>query len=154
MSLVTNWHVFEPQSTQGGAKVVKAGRAVTAREMITIGPKTTGARGNRYLSLKDYERQVAAGMITVNAEIRDEQGHLKKVSVDSTRYIESDTGLVQRVLGRDLGNKQNILVLNDEAHHAYRIPHVKADDQDEDEKEETEEFVKEATVWVEGIDRV
>ena len=37
------------------------------------------------------------------------------------RYVESDTALVNRVLGREVGGKQNILVLNDEAHHAYRI---------------------------------
>ena len=29
--------------------------------------------------------------------------------------------LMQRLLGREVGGKQNILVLNDEAHHAYRI---------------------------------
>ena len=29
--------------------------------------------------------------------------------------------MVNRVLGREVGGKQNILVFNDEAHHAYRI---------------------------------
>ena len=37
------------------------------------------------------------------------------------RGRESDTALVARVLGREIGGKGNILVLNDEAHHAYRI---------------------------------
>jgi hypothetical protein len=37
------------------------------------------------------------------------------------RYIESDTANVNRVfrvLGGDIAGKQNILVMNDEAHHA------------------------------------
>ena len=49
-----------------------------------------------------------------------------------------------------------MLVLNDEAHHAYRI---RREDEDEeslfgDEEQEEESFVKEATVWVEGLDRI
>jgi type III restriction enzyme len=46
--LVTNWHVFEPQTVQAGgvsAKVVKAGVPVRVKETITIGLKTTAARG-------------------------------------------------------------------------------------------------------------
>src|SRR5206468_6412845 len=61
--LVTNWHVFEPQTVQTSgvsAKVTKAGVAVRTRETIAIGPKTTTARGTRYLTLEDFERQVSA----------------------------------------------------------------------------------------------
>ena len=51
-----------------------------------------------------------------------------------------------------MGGKQNILVMNDEAHHAYRIrrPEPKDDEDLFDDEEEAEEFFKEATVWVEG----
>jgi type III restriction enzyme len=47
--LVTNWHVFEPQGIQTGgvsAKVTKAGIPVRVQEAITIGTKTTTARGS------------------------------------------------------------------------------------------------------------
>ena len=73
------------------------------------------------------------------------------------RGNESDTALVTRVLGREVGGKQNILVLNDEAHHAYRIRQEKPDEFEEDlfgEKEEGEEQAKEATVWIEGLDKI
>ena len=77
--------------------------------------------------------------------------------VESTRYVESDAALVNRVLGRQVGGKKNILVFNDEAHHAYRIRRQDDDDSDdgsEDEEEEDAEFFREATVWVDGLDRI
>ena len=67
-------------------------------------------------------------MLTILEEERDKHGNLKKVRVDRVRYIESDTALVNRVLGREIGGKQNILVMNDEAHHAYRIRREESDE--------------------------
>lgn len=160
--LVTNWHVFEPQGVRiggVGAKVSKAGRELRIPETVIIGPKTTTARGSRYLTLEDYHKQLTAGLLTVRdgGEVKDKEGQLTKVHVESVRYVESDTALLNRILGREVGGKQNILVLNDEAHHAYRIKREEADPGEEDEfgeEEEAEEFFKEATVWVDGLDRV
>lgn len=155
--LVTNWHVFEPQSPQSGgvsSKVIKAGVPVRVRETINIASKTTTARGSRYLSFKDYEKQVAAGMLNVVAEERDNEGNLKKIKVETTRYVESDTSVLNRVFGRDLG-KQNILVLNDEAHHAYRIRRDEPEPGEEDEVgEDADDFFREATVWIDGLDKI
>ena len=91
----------------------------------------------------------------------DGAGAVTKALVRATRYVESDTALVNRVLGR-AGGKQNILVINDEAHHAYRVPPEAEDDEaqsdlglgDEDEREDEEAGRKEATVWVDGLDKV
>jgi type III restriction enzyme len=158
--LVTNWHVFEPQAIQTGgvgARVTKAGVEVSTKETITIGPKTTTARGTRYLTLEDLERQAAAGLLTMLGEEREKDGALKKVTVESRRYVESDTALVNRVLGREVGGKQNIFVMNDEAHHAYRIVREERDEDEEDlfgEDDEAKDFFKEATVWVDGLDRI
>ena len=90
-------------------------------------------------------------MLEIRKEIHDGQGNLKKAQVESLRYVESNTALLDRVLGREVGGKQNILVFNDEAHHAYRIRRAEPE---EDEEDEDEEFFKEATVWIEGLDRV
>jgi len=159
--LVTNWHVFEPQGVQTGgvsAKVSKAGVPVRTREMINISSKTTTARGSRYLTLADLDRQVAAGLLTVLEEQRDHDGSLKKVKVESTRYVESDTSLINRVLDREVGGKQNILVFNDEAHHAYRIKRDELEPGEEEEEfgeeEAAEEFFQEATIWIDGLDRI
>ena len=157
--LVTNWHVFEPQTPQtagDGGRVVKAGVEIETTELIHIGSKTTTARGARYLTLEDYERQCELQLLEPKEEVRDAQGRLSKARVLARRYVESDTALVNRVL-RDVGGKQNILIMNDEAHHAYRIRQDSDDSEEEDlfgEENEAEEFYKEATVWVDGLDRI
>ncbi len=158
--LVTNWHVFEPQAVQPGgvrARVSRAGVAIRTRETITLAAKTTTARGRRYLTPEELDRQVTAGLVTVLGEDRDREGHLRKVHVESVRYVESDAALVARVLGREVGGKQNLLVLNDEAHHAYRVRREEPDADEGDlfgEEEESEDFFREATVWVDGLDRI
>ena len=153
--LVTNWHIFERQEVgkvgDTPARVTKRGVPVRTKERIHIGPKTTTARGSRYLTKQVLDRQVAAGMLTVLKEEKDKTGELKWVEVESVRYVESDTHWIDRVLGREVGGKQNVLVMNDEAHHAYRIRQENGDDEDE---EDLEDFFKEATVWVEGLDRI
>lgn len=158
--VITNWHVFEPQGLQIGgvsAKVSKTGVPVRIREKITIAAKSSTARGKRYLSQVELDRQIAAGLLTVVGEERDREGNLRKVEIEATRYVESDTALVSRVLGREIGGKQNLLVLNDEAHHAYRIRKTENNDEnsEEEEDEEDEEYLsKEATVWIDGLDRI
>jgi type III restriction enzyme len=68
------------------------------------------------------------------------------------RGVEIDTAFCCRVL-KELGNKQNILVINDEAHHAYRpepLPEELREQLSDEEIAEREE----ATVWVSGLDRI
>jgi type III restriction enzyme len=158
--LIKNWHDFEVKETQSlfnGAKVIKAGVEETITETIHIGDKTTTARQRRYLTLEDYKKQVGAGLLRVRKEELDETGNLEKVLVEITRYLESDASWTQRVIGREIGGKENILVMNDEAHHAYRIRRDKEEASETDlfgEDEEAEEFFQEATVWIEGLDRI
>jgi type III restriction enzyme len=158
--LVTNWHVFEPQVVQTGgvtARVSKAGVPIRVKESITIGAKTTSARGRRYLTAEELDRQVAAGLISVMGEERDKHGNLKRVQIESEKYVESDTALVNRILGREVGGKQNLLVFNDEAHHAYRIVHERPEGWEELDDDEREQWLadrNEATVWVDGLDRI
>lgn len=156
--LVTNWHVFEPTTMQTGgvsAKVEKRGKPVEVRSKLLIGKRTTTARGKRYVTLAAFTAATAEGSLRVitGSEKYAPSGGLIEVEVYEQKYIESDTALLQRVLGREIGGKQNILVLNDEAHHAYRIRKDEPDP-DEDVEDEDDEFFKEATVWVDGLDKV
>jgi type III restriction enzyme len=159
--VVTNWHVFEPRTQGVGSdtsRVTKIGRAVTRVERVIIGDKSTTARGERYLTLADYTRLAASGEIEeIEPPATSGAGERVSALVRWTRYVESDASIVARVLGRAKG-KQNILVMNDEAHHAYRIRRASDDDDDEPDlfgdEEQEEAYVKEATVWVEGLDRI
>jgi type III restriction enzyme len=65
------------------------------------------------------------------------------------RGPESDAAFCRRVIEPTLGKKENLLVLNDEAHHAYRH---KAK-QPQTRGEEAEEAER-ATVWVDGLARI
>jgi len=63
------------------------------------------------------------------------------------RGRESDAAFCRRVL-TDLSPSGRVLVLNDEAHHAYRFPpDVKAAGADAQE-------IREATVWISGLERI
>ncbi len=73
------------------------------------------------------------------------------------RGQESDSAFVRRVLGRSISNKQNIIVFNDEAHHAYRLIQEYPDEWDDMSREEKNEWAetnKEATVWINGLDKI
>jgi type III restriction enzyme len=70
----------------------------------------------------------------------------KRRSVDK-RGALSDEAYVREVLG-EMHSAENILVINDEAHHAWRVPpKVKIAGLSKDE-------LKEATKWVGGLDRI
>ena len=154
--LTMNWHVFEPRSTQSGSKVVKAGQRISVRETVLVGEKTTTARGKRYMTERDLKHKSALGLLKILSEEKDKGGNLKKAEIQAEKYIESDAAIVRRVLEAELGMQRNILVFNDEAHHAYRL---RTDDDEERDNligddDATEYYYKEATVWVDGLDRV
>jgi type III restriction enzyme len=121
--------------------------------------QVTTARGSRYFTPESYAAARAKGEIEVVREETDDAGDVRKALVRSTRYVESDGALVDRVL-KEAGGRQNILVINDEAHHAYRIPAKPeeldddAADDDEEDAEEAEASRKEATIWVDGLDKI
>jgi len=69
-------------------------------------------------------------------------------------FVESEGEMVRRVC-RELGNKKNIVVLNDEAHHCYRRrvggDEVKLTGDDRKEAEKREE---EARIWISGLEAI
>jgi type III restriction enzyme len=75
-----------------------------------------------------------------------------------TRYFESDTAWFKRIrreLGSGKGSSPHWLIFNDEAHHAYRRGDVGGDNQTlDDDKELAQKNEREATIWIEGLDRI
>lgn len=70
----------------------------------------------------------------------------KKKSVDKRGAI-SDEAYVREVLG-EIANARKIVVINDEAHHAWRVP---AESKIKGVKKED---IEEATKWIGGLDRI
>jgi len=75
-----------------------------------------------------------------------EEQMAKKKGVDK-RGVKSDEAYVREVLG-ELSSGQNILIINDEAHHAWRVP---AESKIKGVKKED---IEEATIWVSGLERI
>ena len=94
----------------------------------------------------------------------------KKRSVDK-RGVKSDEAYVREVLG-EMANAQNLLVINDEAHHAWRVPSSERSTEriakaienpiasaieipvESKVKGVTKDQIDEATKWVGGLDRI
>ncbi|MGH9432097.1 MAG: BPTD_3080 family restriction endonuclease [Terriglobia bacterium] len=69
-------------------------------------------------------------------------------------FKETPDQMVRRVC-RELGNKRNIIVINDEAHHCYRR---RADGEEEklsgEDRREAEKRSEEARIWISGLEAV
>lgn len=76
------------------------------------------------------------------------------------RYLESDKAWFKRIrreLGSGRGRSPHWLVFNDEAHHAYRRGDTESDKDKislEDDSATAKKNAREATIWIEGLDRI
>jgi type III restriction enzyme len=69
-------------------------------------------------------------------------------------FTETPARMVRRVC-RDLGNKKNIVVLNDEAHHCYRSRPLQENEKlTGDERKEAQEREEAARLWITGLEHV
>jgi type III restriction enzyme len=88
--------------------------------------------------------RIEAGKLTKSILGQDETG----------AFTETPDQMVRRVC-RELGNKKNIVVIDDEAHHCYRH---KPDGEEVtlkgDERKEAERREEEARVWISGLEAV
>ena len=75
------------------------------------------------------------------------------LKTDPEAFTETPGQMVRRVL-REFGNKQNIIVLNDEAHHCYRRKPDEPIKLTGDERKESQKRDKDAGVWISGLEAV
>jgi type III restriction enzyme len=125
---------------------------LTVRSRLSV--LLTAGEGNYYdafeivpMSLREQLRQAKVVIRNWHALAWDTEERIaKKRSVDK-RGAKSDEAYAREVLG-ELANSKNFVVINDEAHHAWRItPDIKLS---RDEKKDAEE----ATIWIGGLDRL
>jgi len=156
MALLIAWQVLNkvnyPQDTRFSKNVFIVAPGLTVRSRLQV--LLPSNPGNYYeefnivpAALLDKLRQgkvIIRNWQALNWE--NEEKLAKKKSVDK-RGAKSDEAYVREILG-DMASARNILVINDEAHHAWRVPaesKVKGKKKDE---------IEEATKWVGGLDRI
>lgn len=99
------------------------------------------------LGLREQLRQAKVVVRNWHALAWDTEDKLKKKRSVDKRGARSDEAYAREVLN-ELANSKNFIVINDEAHHAWRIP--AATKLSRDEKKDAEE----ATIWIGGLDRL
>ncbi len=73
---------------------------------------------------------------------------------ETSPFTETPEQMVRRAC-RDLGNKKNIIVINDEAHHCYRRkPDGEQEKLSADERREVQTREEEARVWISGLEAI
>ena len=156
MGLLIVWQVINkvtyPQDTRFSKNILIVAPGLTVKSRLAV--LEPSGKNNYYdafrmvpTALLDRLRQgkvIVRNWHALNWE-RDEK-IAKKRSVDK-RGAKSDEAYVREVLS-DMAKARNILVINDEAHHAWRVP---AESKIKDVKKEE---IEEATVWVSGLDRI
>ncbi|MCC7477036.1 DEAD/DEAH box helicase family protein [bacterium] len=158
---VTNWHSFERKTLQEGgtsAAVVKRGVREEYSELLHFGARNETVRGKRVTTWDTFQQMLKAGLLEPTEEVKIDKktGMPISVRVKRVRYVETEQAAAKRVLRElELSGRRNILVLNDEAHHAYRVQQTVAPvPGDEDELEDVQLEQERATVWVSGLDRI
>lgn len=146
---VTNWHNLERRETRDvngqGGRVVKRGQPIAKIRTIRLTAKVTAEQIRHQATVGAFE--------IVNVETT-RNGSPRAFTVRETQYLESDAAFLKRVLGGRKGRSSAILVMNDEAHHAYRRGSVEEGDHGGDDEEMAAADAREATVWIEGLDRI
>jgi type III restriction enzyme len=168
MAMVAAWSILNKIAQRQDARfadaVLVVGPNLTVKERLAV---LDPNRADNYYDAFDlvprgYRDLLASGRVFVT------NWHAFAVQDDSTRRgvvqrgRESDAAFAKRVLGKDLGTSKELLVLNDEAHHAYRPAPPKDEDDarhpqlalSADERKEAQSFAEEATVWIGGLDRI
>ncbi|MGE5558559.1 MAG: BPTD_3080 family restriction endonuclease [Bacillota bacterium] len=97
--------------------------------------------------LMDTLRQGKVKIINWHAFSWESDEKLAKKKTVDKRGAKSDEAYVREVLG-DMAGAANLVVINDEAHHAWRIP---AESKIRGVKKED---IEESTVWIGGLDRI
>ncbi len=159
MSMLIAWQVLNkvtyPQDKRFSKNILVIAPGLTVRNRLEV--LVPGSAGNYYQEfqiippgLEDKLRQSQTCRVQVRnwhkLDWESEEQITKRRSVDK-RGALSDEAYVREVLG-EMHSAENMLVINDEAHHAWRVPpKVKIAGISKDE-------LKEATKWVGGLDRI
>lgn len=160
MSMLIAWQVLNkvtyPKDTRFSKNilVIAPGLTVKSRLQVLI-PDSPGNYYDEFniipVGLIENLRQGAVIVNNWHMLNWDTEEKLKKKKSVDKRGMKSDEAYVREVLG-DMAGSQNILVINDEAHHAWRV-NIAAEGKYVRQRD-LKDSAEEATIWVGGLDRI
>jgi len=159
MAMLIAWQVCNkvvyPQDNRFSKYIFIVAPNLTVRDRLSV--LRTGGTSNYYrqfdvIPVGMYDK-LNRGRVMINnwqaLAWDSEETIAKRKSVDK-RGCKSDEAYVHEILS-DMREARQLLVINDEAHHAWRFnPHMLPKSLSLEEKKE----IAEATVWVNGLDRI
>ena len=156
MAMAIAWHVLNKVTNRQDARFSKnvliVAPGITVKNRLSV---LNPFDDNNYYKLfnivpEGLFEKLRQGRIIINnwhaLQWDTEEKIARKRTVDK-RGVKSDEAYAREVLG-DMAAARNILVINDEAHHAWRVP---AESKIKGVKKED---IEASTVWVGGLDRI
>ncbi len=157
MAMAIAWHVLNkvayPQDARFAKNVLVMAPGLTVKSRLAV--LEPAAAGNYYEEFRilpsggDMLDKLRQGKVLVrnwHALAWDSEEQVKKRRGVDKRGAKSDEAYTREVLG-EMANARNLLVINDEAHHAWRVSPEAASKYKRKE-------VEESTIWVGGLDRL
>lgn len=153
MAMLAAWQIANkaanPRDNRFSKNILVVAPGLTVRDRLQVlhppGGKFYEEFGVLPHSLADKMRQGKINILNWHALAWESDEKIKQKKGVDKRGAKSDEAWLQSVLG-EMAPERNIIVINDEAHHAWRKPpetaRVKKDEQEQ------------ATKWLEGLDRI
>jgi len=160
MAMVIAWHILNkvayPQDARFAKNVLVMAPGLTVKSRLAV--LEPAAAGNYYdefnivpSALLDKLRQGKVLVRNWHALAWDSEEQVKKRRSVDKRGVKSDEAYTSEVLS-EMAGARNLLVINDEAHHAWRV------NWDAEGKylrsRDMKDSAEEATVWIGGLDRL
>ena len=156
MAMVIAWHILNkvtyPQDTRFAKNILVIAPGLTVKSRLAVLEPNNAENyydAFRVVPLALFEKLRQGKVIVRNWHALNwetDERIARKRSVDK-RGASSDEAYAREVLG-DMASAHNILVINDEAHHAWRVP------AESKVRGVAKEEIEEATKWVGGLDRI
>jgi type III restriction enzyme len=160
MAMTIAWHILNkvanPQDARFSKNVLVIAPGLTVKKRLAV--LEPAAEGNYYEAfnivppaLLERLRQGKVLVRNWHALAWESEEQIKKRKSVDKRGAKSDEAYTREVLG-EMANARNLLVINDEAHHAWRVNREAEGKylRQRDLKDSAEE----ATVWIGGLDRL
>jgi type III restriction enzyme len=160
MAMVIAWHILNkvaaPQDARFARNVLVIAPGLTVKKRLAVlEPAGAGSYYEAFnivpSALLDKLRQGKVLVRNWHALGWESEEQVRKRRTVDKRGVKSDEAYTREVLG-EMANARNILVINDEAHHAWRVnweaegKYLRARD--------LKDSAEEATVWIGGLDRL